>query len=155
MNKLALTATLALLAVTAPAFAQSELDRLETATVATGENMEAFLNAAAPELATVMPDWTWDAEMRTAATCTIDAIRAEGGDAAVTDYINAMEDFAGQEITSLQQMATETPVPINPTFAQDTGIACGSAEIAMRRMQESGLMEAMMDPAIMGRLMGN
>lgn len=146
-----LTATLTLLA--APALAQSELDRLEAATVAGGGNLETFLTTRAPELADVMPDWTWDADLRAAATCTLDAMRAEGGDAAVTEYIEAMEDFATLTITSMEQMATATPVPINADFAARTGQSCGSAEIAMRRMQESGLMQAMMDPAIIGRLM--
>ncbi|ABD53837.1 hypothetical protein [Jannaschia sp. CCS1] len=153
MRKIAfLTATLTLLA--APVVAQSELDRLETATVAAGGNLEAFLTSRAPELASAMPDWSWDAELRAAATCTLDAMRSEGGDAAVTEYLDAMEEFATTPITSMEQMATATPVPISTDFAARTGQDCGSAEIAMRRMQESGLMQAMMDPAIMGRLMG-
>ncbi|OAN84991.1 hypothetical protein A8B78_05670 [Jannaschia sp. EhC01] len=151
MQKTALlTAALTLLA--APAFAQSELERLEAATVAAGTNMETFFVANAPALAEVMPDWGWDDEMRTAAGCTLDAIRTEGGDAAVTSYLDAMEIFATVEITSIQQMATATPIPINNEFAARTGQTCGTAEIAMRRMQESGLMAAMMDPANIGLL---
>lgn len=152
MQKIALTAALMLLA--APAFAQSELDRLEVASVAAGENMEAFLISAAPTLATAMPDWTWDAEMRDAGSCTLDAIREAGGDAAVTDYLTSLEAFSTMPITSMQQMATDTPVPIDAIFAQNTGITCGSSEIAMRRMQESGFMEAMMNPEVMTSLMG-
>lgn len=146
-----LASALALLAL--PALAQSELERLEAATVATGNNMGAFFVAQVPGLADVMPDWSWDHEMRTAATCTLDAIRAEGGSAAVASYLDAMEVFATVEITSMEQMATATPIPISNDFASRTGQACGSAEIAMRRMQESGFMAAMMDPEIMGRLM--
>lgn len=149
MKKLALAAALSLLA--APAFAQSALERLEVATVAAGANMETYMTSVAPELGPVMPDWTWDTEMRNAAACTLDAIRDEGGEAAVTSYVTAMEEFSTAPVTSLEQFATETPIPVNATFAQETGIACGSAEIAMRRMQESGFMEAMMNPAIMGR----
>lgn len=145
-------ATLTLLA--APAFAQSDLDRLEVATMAASGNLEAFLISRAPELASSMPDWTWDDALRDAASCTLDAVRAEGGDAAVTSYISSMEVFAETPITSMQQMALDTPVPINADFAASAGQTCGSAEIAMRRMQESGLMEAMMDPAIMTRLIG-
>lgn len=153
MRKLALlTATLTLFA--APAFAQSELERMETATVAAGGNLEAFLVSRVPELASAMPDWAWDDELRAAAVCTLDAMRAEGGDAAVSDYLTAMEAYATTPITSMEQMATATPVPISADFAARTGQACGSAEIAMRRMQESGLMEAMMDATTMGRLMG-
>lgn len=146
-----LAAALTLLA--APAFAQSALERLEVATVAAGANMEAFLTSRAPSLATVMPDWSWDDEMRTAATCTLDAIRAEGGEAAVSSYVTSMEAFSTIEITSMEQMATATPIPINAEFAQQAGITCGSAEIAMRRMQESGFMEAMMTPDVMMSLM--
>lgn len=153
MRKFALlTTTLALFA--APALAQSELDRLEAATLAASGNLETFLTTLAPELADVMPDWTWDEALRAAADCTLDAVRAEGGDAAVTSYISSMEVFAETPITSMQQMATATPVPINADFAARAGQTCGSAEIAMRRMQESGMMEAMMDPAVMSRLIG-
>lgn len=152
MKILAAATAFTLLAAPA-AFAQSELDRLETATVAAGANMEAFFVALAPELAAVMPDWAWDEEMRAAAACTLDAIRAEGGEAAVTSYLDAMDVFATVEITSMDQMANVTPIPISNDFAARTGQTCGSAEIAMRRMQESGMMEAMMNPDIMMRLM--
>lgn len=150
MKTLALAAALTLLAV--PAFAQSELERLEASTVAAGNNMATFLTSSVPELASVMPDWTWDADMRAAAACTLDAIRTEGGDAAVSTYLDEMDAFATVQITSMEQMATITPIPINGDFAARTGQACGTAEIAMRRMQESGMMQMMMDPAIMGRL---
>lgn len=153
MRKFALlTATLTLLG--APALAQSDIDRLEVATMAASGNLEAFLISRAPELARSMPDWTWDDALRATAVCTLDAIRAEGGDAAVTSYISSMEVFAETPITSMQQMALDTPVPVNADFAASVGQTCGSAEIAMRRMQESGLMEAMMDPAVMTRLIG-
>ncbi|QXT39376.1 hypothetical protein [Gymnodinialimonas ceratoperidinii] len=147
------TLAIALTLLAAPAFAQSEVDRLEAASVSAGANMEAFLVSRVPEIAPAIPDWEWDEEMRTAAACTLDAIRAEGGDAAVETYLDEMDVFAEVEITSMEQMATVTPVPINPDFAMQTGQACGTAEIAMRRMQESGLMEAMMVPDVMGRLM--
>mmetsp|Transcript_3341 Transcript_3341/g.5757 ORF Transcript_3341/g.5757 Transcript_3341/m.5757 type:complete len:153 (+) Transcript_3341:401-859(+) len=147
------TLALAFTLLSAPAFAQSEVDRLEAASVSAGANMEAFLISRVPEIAPAIPDWEWDEEMRAAAVCTLDAIRAEGGDAAVEGYLDEMDVFAEVEITSMEQMATVTPVPINPDFAMQTGQACGTAEIAMRRMQESGLMEAMMVPDVMGRLM--
>ncbi|WP_341863870.1 hypothetical protein [Gymnodinialimonas sp. 57CJ19] len=152
MKHIAFAAGLTLLAAPA-AFAQSEIERLEAATLAASENMEAFLTARVPEMAAAMPDWAWDDEMRSAAACTLDAIRAEGGDAAVSSYLDEMDVFATVQITSVEQMASATPVPINPDFAMQTGQSCGTAEIAMRRMQESGLMQAMMDPNIMGRLM--
>lgn len=152
MQKLALAAALTLLA--APAFAQSALDRLEVATVAAGQNLEAFMTSIAPELAPAMPDWTWNTELRDAGSCTLDMIRAEGGTEAVESYLSSLETFSTMELTSMQQMATDTPVPINAAFAERAGTECGSAEIAMRRMQESGFMEAMMNPAIMGRFMG-
>ncbi len=150
---LALTAAMTL-AVSLPALAQSDLDRLSAAVEAGGANFEAFLVAAAPSLADVMPDWAWSPEMRDAAACTLDAIRAEGGDDAVANYITEMEAFADVEVTSLMQVAEVTPVPISPEFAAATGQSCGTAELAMQQMQESGLMQAMMDPAIMTVLMG-
>jgi hypothetical protein len=144
---------IALTLIGAPALAQSELDRLEAASVSAGENLEAFLVSRVPEIAPAIPDWAWDEDMRAAAVCTLDAIRAEGGDAAVEGYLDEMEVFAEIEITSMEQVAAITPVPINTDFAMRTGQACGTAEIAMRRMRDSGLMEAMMAPDVMGRLM--
>ena len=154
MNKSSLLAIAITLAVSVPGFAQSELDRMEGASEAVSENMGAFMVSRAPALATVMPDWAWDDAMRTAATCTIDAIRAEGGDAALTTYLTELEAFAEAEITSMDQLAASTPVPINPEFAAATGQSCGTAALAMQQMQESGLMQAMMDPANMMALMG-
>lgn len=144
---------IALTLIGAPALAQSELDRLEAASVSAGENLETFLVSRVPEIAPAIPDWAWDEDMRAAAVCTLDAIRAEGGDAAVEGYLDEMEVFAEVEITSMEQVAAITPVPINTDFAMRTGQACGTAEIAMRRMRDSGLMEAMMAPDVMGRLM--
>ncbi len=149
MQKLALVAALTLFA--APAFAQSDLDRLEVASVAAGENMEAYMTTVAPELSAAMPVWAWDAEMRAAGSCTLDMIRDEGGEEAISSYLTSLEAFSTMEITSMQQMATDTPVPVNAAVAQNIGTACGSAELAMRRMQESGFMEAMMNPSIMTR----
>ncbi|WP_224813794.1 hypothetical protein [Hasllibacter sp. MH4015] len=154
MTKAPFLAAAITLAATLPGFAQSELDRLAAATEAAGANMETFLVSQAPSLADVMPDWTWSPEMRDAAACTLDAIRDEGGDAAVADYITQMEAFAETEITSLEQVAQATPVPISADFAAATGQACGTAELAMQQMQDSGLMAAMMDPAVMMQLMG-
>ncbi len=141
------------LAAALPSLAQSELERLEAATEAASLSMEAFLVARAPELADVMVNWDWDEEMRNAARCTLDAVREEGGDEAVASYLDAMDEFAVLELTSLDQIGRDTPVPINPDFAMATSQACGTAEISMRRMQESGLIEAMMNPEVMGRLM--
>ncbi|MEX3016559.1 hypothetical protein [Gymnodinialimonas hymeniacidonis] len=154
MFKPTLLATAITAALSLPALAQSDLDRLATATEAAGENMEAFLVSTVPSLADVMPDWAWSPEMREAASCTLDAIRAEGGDEAVATYITEMEAFAEVEITSLTQLSTVTPVPISPDFAAATGQTCGSAELAIQQMSESGLMAAMMDPAVMTALMG-
>lgn len=153
MKTLTLAATLTLLAAPA-AFAQSDLERLETYTVAAGENLESFMTAIAPELGPVMPEWTWDEELRTAGSCTLDMIRDEGGAEAVESYLASLETFSTMELTSMQQMAMDTPVPVNAAFAERAGAACGSAEIAMRRMQESGFMEAMMNPEVMGRFIG-
>jgi len=156
MHKTALTAAFtaaALTLIAAPAFAQSELDRLEVVSEAVAQNMAAFLVARVPELADVMVDWEWDAEMREVATCTMDRIRTEGGDQALTDYLDALEVFSTIEITSIEQMGAATPIPFSNDVAMQVATECRAMEVSARRMQESGMMEAMMDPAIMGRLM--
>ncbi len=153
LRSIALTAALALSSAL-PAFAQSELERMEAATVAASLNMEAFMVSRAPSLADAMPDWTWGDDMRAAGSCTLDAIRAEGGDAAAEDYIDALEAFAVLEITSMEQLATAAPVPISSDFAVATSQRCGSDDVAMQRMEASGLMEAMLDPQVMMQLMG-
>lgn len=152
MKFLALAATLTLLAAPA-AFAQSDIDRLAVATEAASANLESFLVSRVPSLATSMPDWTFDEEMRVAGACTLDAVREREGDAAVEQYLTSLEAFAVLEITSMQQMALETPVPIDADTGMQIAQACGSDAIAMRRMQESGFMEAMMDPNTMMALM--
>lgn len=153
MKTLALAATvLALLA--APAFAQSsDLDRLAVATEAASANMEQFLVSRVPALADSMPDWAFDEEMRVAGACTLDAVRARGGDDAVEQYLSSLEAFGQLEITSVQQMALETPVPIDADAGMQIAQECGSDQIAMRRMTESGFMQAMTDPNVMMALM--
>ncbi len=143
----------ALILMTAPVLAQSDLQRLEAATVAAGENIEAFLVSRVPTLADSMPDWTFDDELRAAGACTLEEIRNRNGNAAVEQYLTSLEAFAELEITSMQQMATATPVPIDADTGMQIARICGSDEIAMRRVTELGFMEAMMDPDVMMALM--
>jgi hypothetical protein len=137
----------------APALAQSELEQLETLSEAAAQNMEDFFVGRVPELAEVMVDWEWDDEMREVAGCTMDRLREEGGDQAVTDYIAAMEVFSATEITSFDQIASDTPQPFNPDIAMQVATDCRAMEVSMQRMQESGMFDAMMAPGVMQRLM--
>jgi hypothetical protein len=54
----------------------------------------------------------------------------------------------------MEQLATAAPVPISSDFAVATSQRCGSDDVAMQRMEASGLMEAMLDPQVMMQLMG-
>ncbi|MEJ6392521.1 hypothetical protein V8J82_04585 [Gymnodinialimonas sp. 2305UL16-5] len=151
--RLALLTTAALAAFALPAAAQSELERLETASEAAGQNMATFMIARAPQLEPVMVDWEWDEEMREVGQCTLNEIRSVGGDQAATDYVVAMEAFATTQITSMEQMGAATPVPLNEDVAMTIATTCRAMEVSMRRMEESGMMQMMMDPATMQALM--
>lgn len=150
--RLAMTTALALL----PGFAAAQdaaIDRIAAANVAMAQQMEGFYLSRAPELEGKMPDYTWDAELRDAGSCFVEGYREERGDDGLDAYLTAMETWAATDITSFEQLNFGMPDVLTEPLPQRLTQECGVMEISIRRAQESGFIEALSDPEIMGRIM--
>lgn len=132
-----------------PGFAAADalLDRMEAAAETINEMMgQAMLNDM-PFLEGKLPETEWDAEYREIGQCMLEAYVAEVGRAETTAMIGRMETILETlEITSMEDMTNMPNMqPEGMTEAQSAAIAsdCGVVDITMRRMRESGMMEAM------------
>ncbi len=115
--------------------------------------MTAFYVSRVPELASVMPDFTVDGEMRAALGCTLATYEAEIGAAATEAYVASVErEAAALEITDLTGIGSVLG-DIDEALALRAMTDCGQLDIAMRRMQKSGLWEAMQKPGVIEALM--
>jgi hypothetical protein len=145
--------TFALIPLALPAAADDLLDRYEAASNAVQDNMIAFYETRVPELVAVMPEMGWDDELAAVAQCTLDGIRAERGEDGAEEYVAAMETWGETEITSFMTMAEGMPAVLSDDLALQLSMDCGGMDIAMERMQSSGMMELIQDPSVMERLM--
>ena len=146
------TALFALGLSAVPALADN-LTRLEAATEQGGAQLSQFLLSRAPELEPNLPNWEWDDTYRSAGGCFLDNLQASQGGDYVERYLAALEGYAAQPITSLEQTGSQPPeMMAPPVMAAMQG--CGIQQIVMQRMTESGLMGAMMNEAMMTKLGG-
>jgi len=133
------------------------LDRLETATELLGMHQGAFYVSRVPELKDKMPAWDWDEEIRAASKCVLEGIEEQKGRKVAEAYVAGIEKDAQLEITSMNQLSEQSSIPAELKGEDQTIYnlmnSCKTLEISAIRLQESGLWDAMMDPAIMGRLM--
>lgn len=138
-----------------PALAAAEpLDRIAEANIALSRQMESFFLARAPELEGKMPDYDWNAEMRSAGACFVEGYEREAGAEALEDYIRALEAWSGTEITSFQQLTFGMPEILTAPLPMRLTEDCGVMEISLARATESGFIEALSDPAIMAKVIG-
>ncbi|MEY1554658.1 hypothetical protein AB3Y40_03400 [Yoonia sp. R2331] len=137
-----------------PTFAMADqVDRLAAATDILTGKLTAFYVSRVPELADAMPNFTVDAEMRAALGCTLDTYTAEIGPNATEAYVASVEaEAAALEITSLSDMGNMLG-DIDEALALRAMQECGQMDISMRRMQESGLLQALQKPGVMEALL--
>ncbi|MGG7567091.1 hypothetical protein ACQ5SO_13130 [Rhodovulum sp. DZ06] len=152
----------ALAAFPLAAHAQSDLDRLETASEAMGDAAirmmarEVAANGGDPApLLAAAPDMSWDAPMRAAGACMIEAHEAEIGAAGVEEMLGKMEGFvariaaldaAGATISEVGEPDV-SPTGMSMERSQQIAMECGMVEQQMKRMQASGFAAAMMRAA--------
>ncbi len=145
---------IASLLVPGAALADSLLDRYAAASLAMEERLFAFYVLRAPELEPVLPVMAWDDELAAIATCTLDGIRAEQGEAGVEAFVAAFESFAETPITSLSTFGRDQPPVLQQPLILELAQSCGSFDLTARRMLASGMTEMLQtDPSIAERLM--
>ena len=143
--------------------AQSQLDRMETVSEKMNDAMmmmmvnEMAANGADPEpLIATMPELTWDAEMREAGACMLDAYQAEIGGDGVDTMLTRMEAFADEvarlsaddlSMEAIDENLDILPEGMTEERSMEITQTCGMLELQMRRMDASGFMEAMMNAA--------
>ena len=145
----------ALCALSFPALASADalLDRNQAASTAQAQASQAFLVARVPELAAVLPPSEWTPEMIAVAECTLDGVRAERGDAGVEEFVAATEEWAAMPVTSFTGMGENMPAVLSDSLSMELAQSCGGMELAMRQMQESGMLAVLQQPDVMQRLM--
>lgn len=145
----------AVVAAALPALARADalLDRYQAASTAQATAMQAFLTERVPELAAVLPPTTWDDDSIAVARCTLDGVRAARGDAGVEAFVAATEEWAAVPVTSFGGMGANMPEVLSDSLSMELAQSCGGMELAMRQMQESGMMAVLQRPDVMERLM--
>jgi len=137
-------------------FAASLLERLELATEEIGKNQGQFYVSRVPELADKMPSWDWDDEIRTASKCMLDGISSEKGAEVAEAYVAGLELEAAKEITSFTSLSSDENIPAelkgNDSTIADLQQRCGTIDISINRLKESGLWDALIEPSVMQRL---
>lgn len=129
------------------AHAQSQLDRLEVLSEQMTEMTYTALIAEIPVLEGNLPSAEWDAPMREAGTCVLDAYRDEVGDAGVDTMLDGLETTVASatpdDILS-GNLDMDLPDGLTDAQVQQINTDCGMVEIMMTRMAESGAMQIMM-----------
>lgn len=141
-----------------PAIAQAAdidamLERLENASEAAAEELTDFYRERLPEYEDKIPDLSWGEPMREANRCILRNIEAAGGDAAVTEYVEANETWAEYEITTLRDIGEEMPPVLLSELVAQLGQSCGASAITVKKIESSGFGELMRQPDMAERLM--
>ncbi|GHA07869.1 hypothetical protein GCM10008090_17120 [Arenicella chitinivorans] len=133
------------------AYADSQLDRLESATTTISDKTRALFEAQAPELAELLPDPTWDAPMRDAMSCYLGEIERIVGKEAAEKYLDEYEAFAQREFNDLKTLL-DAPAPLPDREMLQANDTCGVIELSQKRMEESGYTKVFSDPDLMKKL---
>lgn len=146
-----------LFSISLTAAADELLDRLEGATELLTKHQIAFYISRVPELKDKMPAWEWDDDNRLASKCVLEGIKKKKGRKVAEAYVAGIEKDAQLEIASMNQLSEQSSIPIELKGDDQTIYhlmeSCKTLEISATRLQESGLWDALMDPAVMDRLM--
>jgi len=136
----------ALIVIPSFAFAQTELEEFEELAETMSTKMNQIFVAQQPALADVLPDVEWDEEFRTAGRCMLKAYRAEGGDEFVSEMLSKGREFAETELkdfSDFQKAADFMPDGISDQRQIDISQECGMTALTIKRMEESGLTQAL------------
>jgi len=147
---------LVLLAVSFSATADDRLERFETISERGGEislelmlRQYASMGADPEEIRAVMPDIEWDDEYREAGQCMLDRYEDIIGNSGIDNMLDRMEtlfDELDREDATFEDMEALADMNSIEGVSDDDQIAimsdCRMLEINMRRMSESGFMDA-------------
>jgi hypothetical protein len=161
MNKTLLAMVAA--AIPSVSVAQSQLDRMETASEAMTKAMvvmmvrEMEINGAdAAPLMETLPDMVWDDDMRDAGRCMLgrysDAVGASGVETMLTNmeaYVADIEALGDNSwtISDLPEPEDMMPEGLSEQQSMEITQSCGMMELQLQRMSESGFSDAMMNAA--------
>lgn len=146
----AVAAAILAASLASPAAAQSRLDRMEALSERANELLNAALVMQLPQLEGNLPDPAWDAEMRNAFSCVLDAYVAEAGGAEVDAMLDRMDVAVAQATPEMMLdggLDAEVGLPAGLDEAESVQIMndCGVVVLMMQRMAESGAMQIMME----------
>lgn len=131
----------------------SALDRMEAGTEKMTDTLLNFYESRVPELADVRPDMAWDVAFRDAGRCILDGLNADGGAAAVSTYLAALERFAEANIVNFTDMTTQMPEALATNVVLELSQACGMIALGTDRMAASGLNIAFAKEGVMAKVL--
>ncbi len=144
-----------LVAFPATAFAETQLERLESISERLNDAIFAAMirmvekEGGNPEpLRAAMPDGTWDDAYRDAGACIIDRYTEASSASAVDTMLDEMEAFiprmAEMDLDAMGEEPSFLPEGVSEDYSMTVNAECGLTDIMMERMSESGFMAAMM-----------
>ncbi|MCR9108270.1 hypothetical protein [Marivita sp. XM-24bin2] len=148
-------ATALLVALPATAFAETQLERLESISERLNDAMfSAMIRMVAKEggnpepLRAAMPDGTWDDAYRDAGACILDRYTDASSASAVDTMLDEMEAFIPRldeiDLAAMGEGPSFLPEGVSEDYSMTVNSECGLTDIMMERMSESGFMATMM-----------
>jgi hypothetical protein len=154
---------MAVVAIPAASFAQTQLDRMETVSEAMTEAMVVMMvremeanGADAAPLMETLPDMVWDNAMRDAGRCILERYSDAIGDSGVETMLTNMEAYNAEiealgennvTISDLPEPEDMLPEGLSEQQSMEITQSCGMMELQLQRMKESGFSDAMMNAA--------
>lgn len=146
---------LVLIALPTGAFADARLERMEEIS---SKMMDVMIEGMATEmdkegmqgdkLRALAPAFVWDAEMRAAASCMVDAYIAKSSPEAVDGMLDTLEDLlpalAADPLNAMESVPSVMPAGMTEADGQKINEDCGMTALQMKQMQETGFVEIMM-----------
>jgi hypothetical protein len=120
----------------------SALVRMEESTEKMTDNLLDFYESRVPELANVRPDMAWDADFRKAGQCFLEGLNANGGAAAVSIYLGALETYATANFVNFADITSKMPPTLATNIVLELSQVCGLIALGSEKMAASGLSEA-------------
>lgn len=133
------------LTLATPALAETQLERMERLSEAMQVKMfSTMLQGTDFDVASAV---AWDDEMRASAECVLDAYVAESSEEDLEAVFDQMEEIIAQpaaDMAAMEEQMSNFAAPLPEERAIEINRSCGMVDLQMQKMQESGLMNAMM-----------
>jgi len=152
MHKAILPLVFILLATSASAQSNAQLDRAISAFAGIEAKMHAFYLSASQDFAPHLVSVAREPEMHGIIKCVLSRIAEADGANALRTYLDGLEMQAAQEIVSLSTMSEDLPDIMTSDTVMSASLACGGATYMQKKQMTDGFMEVMQRPEVQSYL---